>query len=133
MGASSKLSAERLATCHPHLIEVFAEVVKTHDCTILYGHRGEEEQNEAVRTGHSKKKFPDSRHNSSPSQAVDAIPYPFKGWEDRGAMAEFAKFVIETASKRGIELRWGGDWNGNGDWRDERFCDMPHFELRYRV
>ena len=26
-------------------------------------------------------------------------------------------------------VRWGGDWDGDGDWRDERFLDMPHYEL----
>jgi peptidoglycan L-alanyl-D-glutamate endopeptidase CwlK len=26
-------------------------------------------------------------------------------------------------------MRWGGDWDGDGDTKDERFFDGPHFEL----
>ena len=25
-------------------------------------------------------------------------------------------------------LAWGGDWDGDGDWRDERFRDFPHVQ-----
>jgi peptidoglycan LD-endopeptidase CwlK len=29
----------------------------------------------------------------------------------------------------GIEIRWGGDWDGDGDLSDHKFNDLPHFEL----
>jgi hypothetical protein len=29
----------------------------------------------------------------------------------------------------GIAIRWGGDWDQDGFVADERFLDMPHFEL----
>lgn len=28
-----------------------------------------------------------------------------------------------------VGLRWGGDWDGDGQTTDERFVDLPHFEL----
>ena len=65
-------SQQRLATCAPEIQEIFNAVIASYDCTILTGYRGEGEQNEAFRQGHSKVKFPDSRHNSTPSAAADS-------------------------------------------------------------
>ena len=28
-----------------------------------------------------------------------------------------------------VTLRWGGDWDGDRDFKDQRFIDLPHFEL----
>lgn len=130
MPAFSKTGAERLATCHPDLQRLFNEVVKSWDCSIICGHRDKAAQDEAVRCKRSKEPWPKSKHNAVPSLAVDVLPYPFAGWDDKESMADFAAFVKKLADQMGIKIRWGGDWNGNGDWRDERFLDMPHFELR---
>lgn len=27
------------------------------------------------------------------------------------------------------KLRWGGDWDGDHDFKDSKFIDLPHFEL----
>ncbi len=77
----SARSTERLETCDPRLIAVFNEVVKHFDCTILEGWRSEEDQNEAFRTGKSKLKYPEGKHNKQPSFAVDVAPYPVD-WEN---------------------------------------------------
>ena len=45
MASFGKKSQERLNTCDPRLIELFERVVEDFDCTVLQGHRGEEEQN----------------------------------------------------------------------------------------
>jgi len=45
----SKQSAGRLSTCDPRLQDVFNEVIKHFDCSVLQGHRGEIEQNEGVK------------------------------------------------------------------------------------
>ena len=29
-----------------------------------------------------------------------------------------------------VGLTWGGDWDGDGRSDDERFVDMPHFQLK---
>jgi len=29
----------------------------------------------------------------------------------------------------GIRLRWGGDWDGDTELDDNKFDDLPHFEL----
>ena len=102
-------SRERLATCDKDLQMVFNEVIKYVDCSVLCGTRGKEEQNKAFEEGRSKVKYPNGRHNASPSYAVDVTPYPID-WEDRERQTLFAGFVLGIANQMGITLRWGGDW-----------------------
>jgi len=37
--------------------------------------------------------------------------------------------VFGIAHRRGIKLRWGGDWDRDLDFSDQRFYDLYHFEL----
>lgn len=124
----SERSASNLITCTTKLVRLFEYVIKGFDCTILEGHRGEEEQNEAFRTGRSTLKFPQSKHNKSPSLAVDVAPYPID-WNDIERFRAFGGYVLGVAYSYGIKIRWGGDWNGNWDFKDQRFVDLPHFEF----
>jgi hypothetical protein len=131
MPAFGKASQERLATCHPDLVRLFNEVVKIYDCTVTCGHRGKEAQDEAVRIGTSKAAWPNGPHNSSPSRAVDVLPYPFdpRDWEDLRRFYQFSGVVLATAARLGIKIRWGGDWNGDLQFRDNKWNDLPHYEL----
>ena len=79
--------------------------------------------------GRTKVKYPNGRHNISPSKAVDVTPYPVD-WEDRERQTLFAGFVIGIARGMGIRLRWGGDWDMDFQVMDNRFDDFPHFEVR---
>ena len=36
---------------------------------------------------------------------------------------------MSTANGMGIKIRYGGDWNGNFDLKDQNFYDGVHFEL----
>ncbi len=128
MPSFSARSRERLETCDERLVAVFDEVVKHFDCTILEGWRSEEDQNEAFRTGRSKLKYPDGKHNKQPSFAVDVAPYPVD-WENLDRFRYFAGFVMGIASQMGTRLRWGGDWDGDTELRDQKFVDLPHFEV----
>jgi hypothetical protein len=121
-------SATRLATCHPDLQKLFNEVIKNYDCTILQGHRSKEEQDEFFRTGRSKVQYPNSKHNSSPSMAVDVVPYPID-WNDWNRFYHFAGYVKGVADSLGIRIRSGIDWDGDNDFNDNTFNDAPHFEL----
>ncbi len=129
----SRSSEDRLNTCHPLLRQLFRAVLEKADHTIVCGHRGEDEQNKAYAQGNSQLQYPDSKHNIFPSMAVDAAPYDsnIKGipWNDEAAFVEFGELVIETAQELGIRIRWGGDWDGDGDRSDQSFNDLPHFEL----
>jgi peptidoglycan L-alanyl-D-glutamate endopeptidase CwlK len=122
-------SKERLATCDKRLQDVFNEVIKHVDCSVLEGNRNEERQNKLFDEGKTKVKFPNGRHNSSPSLAVDVTPYPLD-WSDRERQTLFAGFVLGVANRMGVTLRWGGDWDMDFKVMDNRFDDFPHFEIK---
>ena len=124
----SEKSIERLASCHSDLRLLFSEVSKYYDCTIVCGHRGEPEQTEAFRTGKSKVQFPNSKHNSYPSLAVDVVPFPID-WNDLKRFYHFCGYVAATANRLGIKIRSGSDWDGDFDFKDQNFHDLPHWEL----
>ena len=122
-------SKKNLSTCHEDLQKVFNEVIKYVDCSVLEGHRDERTQDRLYEEGKTKVRYPMGRHNSSPSRAVDVVPYPID-WKDRERFHLFAGFVLGMARGMGITLRWGGDWNMNFEVDDNKFDDFPHFELR---
>lgn len=125
----SQRSLNRLATCHPDLQAVFHAVITHFDCSILEGHRSRDSQEAAFARGQSKLRWPRSKHNTSPSLAVDAAPWPID-WEDRERFHLFGGTVLGIARQKGIALRWGGDWDGDFQVRDNRFDDLVHFELK---
>jgi len=110
------------------LQRLFKEVIKHYDCTVICGHRSQEEQDKAVAEGKSKVRYPYSKHNSFPARAVDVVPYPID-WDDREGFYAFGGFVKGVASQKGIKIRWGGDWDSDNDLHDQNFIDLPHFEL----
>ena len=109
MPTFSKSSLEKLSTCDERLQRVFNEVIKHYDCTVICGHRGEKEQNEAFIKGFSKLRFPDSKHNSMPSKAIDVVPFPFTNWNHKLKFVHFAGYVLATAHHLGINIRCGID------------------------
>ena len=123
-----KRSKERLSSCHEDLQDLFNEVIKHVDCSVLEGHRSAERQDKLFDEGKTKVKYPKGRHNASPSNAVDVVPYPID-WDDRERFHLFAGFVLGIAYSMDISLRWGGDWNMNFEVDDNKFDDFPHFEL----
>ena len=133
-GIYSTRSLGRLETCHRDLIVLFHKVVLAWDNTILFGHRKEEEQELAFEEGRSTKHWPDSKHNKFPSLAVDAAPWhsdeiPPLNWGNLERWRAFGGFVMGVVYQMGIKLRWGGDWDGDWNFKDQRLVDMPHFEL----
>jgi len=124
----SKSSMQKLDTCDARLQQLFLRVVQHFDCTVLEGHRPKEAQDKHFKEGRSKVKWPNSKHNSWPSQAVDVAPYPIH-WEDTLRFHQFAFFVKGVALQLGLNIRWGGDWDSDNHTQDNRFNDLPHFEL----
>jgi peptidoglycan L-alanyl-D-glutamate endopeptidase CwlK len=134
MNIYSQKSADELTSCHIDLQLIFTEVLKHYDHTIIQGHRTKEDQDKAYNSGRSKLQWPNSKHNFSPSMAVDAAPYPIE-WNDHIRFAVFAGYVFATADRLRAEgkitfkVRWGGDWDKDGFNNDQSFNDFPHFEL----
>jgi len=134
MPAFSNRSNQRLNTCHDDLQRIMREVVREFDCSILCGHRGEVTQNRLKAEGKSQLSYPESKHNSLPSMAVDVAPYPIN-WHDRERFHYFAGYVMGVAERLRQEgkirsyLRWGGDWDRDTQVSDNSFDDLVHFEI----
>ena len=128
----SATSAGRLATCHTDLQRLFCEVIKHFDCAVLEGHRDQETQDRYFREGKSKLPWPQGKHCSKPSLAVDVAPYVTgHASYDMKHCLYFAGFVMGVANQMGIKLRWGGDWDGDNEaMTDQTFQDLVHFELK---
>ena len=122
-------SLAALATCEQNLQELFKVVGERYPCSILQGHRNKLDQTDAWIAGKSTVPWPKSRHNSYPSQAVDVTPFPVD-FSNIKQHYHFAGFVLGVANQLGIDLRWGGDWDGDLDFKDQNFNDLVHFELK---
>ena len=131
-GTASKL---RLASCDIRLQGILKEAIRYVDFTVVWGHRGEEDQDMAFELGASHLKWPESKHNKLPSLAVDVAPYP-KLFSETDRVAEAAEFsflagiLVGIAHTQGVTLVWGGDWNGNLDTTDQTLQDWGHLEIR---
>lgn len=121
-------SLAKLATCDERLQKLFNEVIRHCDCTILEGHRSDEKQQKAFEEGKSQLKPGQSKHNQRPSLAIDVAPYPID-WEDKNRFYYFGGLVKGIASQMNIPIRWGGDWDNDNDFKDQRLIDLPHFEI----
>jgi hypothetical protein len=115
---------------HPVLVELHDKSVSSSPepffltCT----HRPEKEQNSAFMTGHSKLRWPNSKHNKLPSEAFDVA--------DKNCTWEVQRFVRiadhikkvwkeEVAEKYpDLDLVWGGDW---------KMRDYPHFQIQKKA
>ena len=129
-------SKTKLETCHPDLQTLFFYVSLNYENTIVCGHRGEQEQNEAFASGASQLKYPNSKHNSFPSNAVDAVPYEINhldwGKLQSSFFAGYVKGIAEILFRMSIishKIRCGLDWDNDNDVDDTKFWDACHFEI----
>ncbi len=119
-----KKSQERLRGVNSELVNVLFELVKIMDVTIIEGVRSQERQDRLVAEGKSKTKF--SKHITG--RAVDLAPYPID-WEDRDRFHYMGGMLRGIAHQMGVKVIWGGDWNGDGETKDNNFDDLVHIEL----
>lgn len=123
-----KGSVEKLTQAHDAWSLILGDVLQFMDITVTCTHRGKEEQNEAFAQKKSKLQWPESKHNTLPSIAVDVVPYPID-WKNTKRFGYMAGLIIACAKARGYTVRWGGDWDSDGETEDQNFHDLPHFEL----
>lgn len=94
------------------------------------GKRTAEKQNQLFKDGYSKC---DGYINISKHQngdAVDIIVFVgSKVVENKEMSCFLAGVFFSCASELNIKIRWGLDWNQNGDIRDNKFNDQYHIEL----
>jgi len=134
----SKHSLTQLATVDPRLSAVVIGALNMGviDFKVLEGARTDEQQREYVRQGVSTvQPGPKAKHTVGPvsgrtlSYAVDLVPVSPVDWEDRERFALLAGLMFASAKNLNVQLRWGGDWDGDTQTRDETFRDSGHFEL----
>ena len=61
-------------------------------------------------------------------KAVDLVPYPVD-WNDLTKFDQVAKAMFAAADELGVSIRWGADWDNDGNYREKGEYDLPHFEL----
>ena len=109
---------------------VLDKVLPLRDLSIIDGYRDEHRQNTYYESGVSKVRFPNSKHNSLPSSAVDVQPSPYNEDTLREDLTYIAGLIVATGAALNIDIRWGGDWDADGETADNNFDDLFHFELR---
>lgn len=135
-------SQKRLASCHEdlRLIASTAIAISKVDFGIAEGHRSIERQHALYKEGKSRidgihKK---GKHNYSPSLAFDIYAFVNgkANWDEKH-LCYIGGLIAATAAHlraEGIisrDIRWGGNWDGDGEIiYDQKFQDLPHFELR---
>ena len=117
-------------TLDPRLKVMVDELLTYMDVSLTSGYRNKREQN-ALYPEKTQVQYPDSKHNQYPSLAVDIQPYPYPKTENdlRAALGYMAGVCMLIAQRNGFSLRWGGDWNRNGDVTDNGFDDLFHLEI----
>ena len=131
LGPTSK---ERLLTCCDDIqnsVRLYMEW-GIMDCTIVEGHRGRAAQDRYYKLGKSRVRYPEGLHNLEPSRAIDIAPY-INGaisWEKLPCI-HLAGGLIAAARCLGVNLRWGGNWDSDGEIiTDQTFQDLVHFEVK---
>ena len=144
----SPTSLAELATADPRLGIVARKVLLIKDHSVIKGHRGQVEQNQAFEDGHSKLRWPDGKHNKMPSKAIDVRTYPVPP-DEREQMVErrleaglppderdlreeqlyLLGLYVGVASEMGLRLLTGADWDRDGEIADTGFDDFFHVEL----
>lgn len=144
----SSSSKQKLETCNKRLQMIARRAIDVVDFTVLEGRRSKSRQNELYEQGKSKVRWPESKHNivkpGQLSKAFDIAPYPIDWadfpdtltagkvmtWaKDRARFYHLAGVIKALAHEMGIKIRWGGDWDGDNDFNDQKFNDLVHYEL----
>ena len=120
-----KRSRERLKGVDARLVNVLNELIKIMDVTIIEGVRSAERQAELLEKGATKVKY--SRHMEG--KAVDLAPYPID-WNNRDGFYYMGGMIRGIAQQMGLKVRFGGDWDSDGDTKDNSFDDLVHVEIR---
>jgi len=120
-----KRSKSRLVGVDSNLVKVLNELIKIMDVSIIEGLRSKERQETLLKEGKSKTRF--SKHIEG--KAVDLAPYPIN-WEDRERFHYMGGMLRGIGHQIGIKVRWGGDWDSDGEIADNNFDDLVHVELR---
>lgn len=136
----SERSLIQLATVRAELRDVITEALGLGliDFAVIQGRRSKEEQNRFFSMGRSRVEWPNGAHNvlnpDDLAEAVDIQPViDGKPSNNYRHFIFLAGVVMAIAKQRGVPLRWGGNWDMDGEpITDQKFQDLYHFELVIR-
>lgn len=133
----STRSLKNLAGVSPNLCRVVARAAElsTIGFDVIEGVRTKERQKELYAQGRTKSGpvvtwTIESRHfvNSKTGygHAVDILPKT--GWNDLKGFDIVAHAMFQAAVELGVKIRYGADWDMDGNYRERGETDSPHFE-----
>lgn len=126
-----KASREMLEKLHPDMRRVVERMFswQVMDVKVITTLRTRAEQAQKVKQGLSatqnSKHFPDAQGYAG---AVDLAPFPID-WNDTKRFGILMGLMAAAAKVEGVEIRLGGNWDGDNDFHDNRPEDPGHFEL----
>ena len=151
--ALGKNSMLKLSSVHPNLVKVVKRAIQltSQDFTVLEGVRSVATQRAYYGKGRTANDLakvgvppelaqPDaskvtwtlkSNHFMQPDgygHAVDICPYPID-WDTLSKFDALAVAMFAAAKELGVRIRWGADWDQDGNPRERGESDSPHFEL----
>lgn len=133
MFSLSKASEDKMNGVHPDLIKVVRRAIQISKVDFKVGEGVRTLARQKTLVAEGKSKTLNSRHipgRDGLGKAVDL--WVIKGgtivW-DQASYVELSQYVLQAAKELGVSIRWGGDWDGDGNWKEERFFDGPHYEL----
>lgn len=129
-------SEKRLEGVNPTLVSIIRRAAKRlpFPLFVVEGLRTRERQAELYAQGRTKpgRKVTWTLHSKHlEGKAVDLAPL-INGaidWADLSKFDAIAKAMQDAAKEVGVAVRWGGDWDMDGQPRERGESDSPHFEL----
>lgn len=129
----SKRSRQNLSGVHPDLCRVVKRALEltTVDFMVIEGRRTVQRQRELYNQGRTT---PGPivtwtmRSKHLLGLAVDLLPAPYD-WKDLKNFDAVAEAMFKAADELGVEIRWGADWDMDGNKRERGESDSPHFEI----
>lgn len=128
-----KTSLARLKGVDETLVNVVKRAIEISevDFTVLEGLRTLERQRELYaqgRTAPGKIVTWTMKSRHIEGKAVDLVPYPLD-WNDLDKFNKIKDAMFQAAKELDVNLRWGADWDGDGNYREKGEYDSPHFEI----
>lgn len=143
-----KREAEILQNVHSDLITFYLFLKHEYPCnyTIFFGYKNEMYQNLSYEYGESKFKYPDSKHNRTPSLAIDIVffkydPLDYSNYiftedsieklKEIGKIGKRISKWLYIKDKIENEIKWGGDFDPPQyqHWEIDSFYDMYKKEM----
>lgn len=131
-------SRRNLAGVHPHLVGVVERAIEltAQDFAVIEGVRTLDRQRDLYAQGRTEPgpivtwtmRSRHFVHADGYGHAVDLVPWPVD-WDDLTKFESIATAMFSAAQELGVALRWGADWDQDGQPRERGESDSPHFEL----